>query len=191
MLMGTAHCMLMRIPHCMLMGVPHRLQVLRHRGEYLFVGGRHRTPTRHDDGVWLVRSSSWRWNESVPTPLEPTYLPRRGNRFARPPNGTGWGGAVRLFGGDELGCIERRSRRDFPYLVPRRDAPRFPSSTRGETARTAEAGAAAEAGACEFDGRLSLAYLNGRFLLYARANVAARNARSVQVRLRTELLIAC
>jgi len=37
------------------------------------------------------------------------------------------------------------------------------------------------AGACEFDGRLSLAYLNGRYLIYARANVADRNARFVQV----------
>ena len=37
------------------------------------------------------------------------------------------------------------------------------------------------AGACEFDGRLSLACLNGRYLIYARANVADRNARFVQV----------
>ena len=37
------------------------------------------------------------------------------------------------------------------------------------------------AGACEFDGRLSLAYLNGRYLIYARANVADRTARFVQV----------
>ena len=152
-------------------------------------------------GVWLTRSRSWRWSDTIPTPLEPVYVRRsRHLRFARPPNETNWGVPVRLFGGDELGCIERRSRQDVPYLVPRtRQTAASPS--RGEGAVTGapvvdEAAVHADAsgrpvdppveadeaaGACEFDGRLSLAYLNGRYLIYARANVADRNARFVQV----------
>jgi hypothetical protein len=156
-------------------------------------------------GVWLTRSRSWRWSDTIPTPLEPVYVRRsRHLRFARPPNETNWGVPVRLFGGDELGCIERRSRQDFPYLVPRtRQTVASPSRGEGavagapvedEAAIPVRADASAQgrpvdpsveadeaAGACEFDGRLSLAYLNGRYLIYARANVADRNARFVQV----------
>ena len=159
----------------------HNYAVLRHAGEFLLVGGRHREPTRHDDGVWLARSRTWRWNESVHTPLAPTYLPRRGNRFALPPEQTGFAAPVRLFGGEHPGCVERRSRAAFPYLVPRGEVS---AVARGTVEPAAGAGAplagAPLAAACEFDGRLSLAHLNGRFFLYARANTASRGGRFVQ-----------
>jgi hypothetical protein len=30
----------------------HNYALLRHGDEYLFIGGRHRMPTRHDNGAW-------------------------------------------------------------------------------------------------------------------------------------------
>ena len=33
----------------------HNYALLRHGDEYLFIGGRHRMPTRHDNGAWHAR----------------------------------------------------------------------------------------------------------------------------------------
>ena len=64
---------------------------------------------------------------------------------------TQWRDKRLLLSGSHPGCVERRQ---APYLYP---------------------------GVCEFDGRLSLVYFRDRYFLYARANMAARGERFVQV----------
>ena len=52
----------------------HNYAIIRlPNGSYFMVGGRHRLPRRNFDGVWFARGASWRWNDSVPTSLEPVY----------------------------------------------------------------------------------------------------------------------
>ena len=59
-------------------------------------------------------------------------------------------------------------RGDHPGCVERRDA-------------SALLQAGVPSGACEFDGRLSIAHFRGRYWLYARANLGATGQRHVQV----------
>ena len=68
--------------------------------------------------------------------------------------------ALLLLNGSHRGCIERRVEAEGESLYP---------------------GANARSRACEFDGRLSLVFHRGRWLLYARANPTVRGHRHVQV----------
>jgi len=64
-----------------------------------------------------------------------------------------WRGLRHLLGGKHPGCTERRDPRKMDWIEP---------------------------SVCEFDGRLSLAFFRGEFVLYARANPAAHGQRFVQ-----------
>ena len=65
-----------------------------------------------------------------------------------------------LFNGSHPGCVERRTEVEGKWLHP---------------------GADVSSRACGFDGRLSLVFHRGHWLLYARANTKTRGYRSVQV----------
>ena len=136
----------------------HNFAALRlPNGSFALVGGRHREPTRLYDGIWMaIGTSTWQWNSHERTSLAPVYV-GRGNymplNISAPMQ---WTNLRRVLNGSHPGCVEARDHATFPQL--------------------------AGPGVCEFDGRLSLAHLGGRFLLYARANRAAQGGqRSVQV----------
>ena len=132
-------------------------------GSYVLVGGRHREPMKKYDGIWSAKGHSWRWNDNEPTSLKPKY---QGLGVYLPLNISArmqWTELRRMIPGTHPGCVEARDVRTFPQLA-------------GENV-------------CEFDGRLSLAKLGGKYLLYARANRAAHGGqRSVQLTTSTDLI---
>ena len=150
-----------RQPERHLPAFTHNYAVLRHpNGTHILVGGRHRSVRRgvggdSDHGVWMATGGSWRFSEWVPTSLHPVYIGRGSFAPVAAPNETQWHNVRKLIDGSHAGCIERRELRQFPQL--------------------------AGPGVCEFDGRLSLAYLNNTFYLFARANLGRRNGRFVQM----------
>jgi hypothetical protein len=140
----------------------HNYAILSHGNEYFLVGGRHKKPVTYHDGLWTARGTSWRWSERNQTDLTPVYRGRgvwEPLKIATPMQ---WTQLRHMMDGRHPGCIEARQQIEFPYL--------------------------AGPGVCEFDGRLSLAWLDGRFLLYARSNAASRGRRSVQVSTSTDMI---
>ena len=135
----------------------HNFHVTRlSNGTYVLVGGVFRGKDQHR-GIWVATGASWRWSEHERCNLRQGLSSAK---IAEPkpiavPKQTQW--RVRhMMSGWHPGCVDRRSNR---------------STLSG----------ALPAGACEFDGRLTLVHFRGRFLLYSRANLASHGQRFVQV----------
>ena len=140
----------------------HNYAILSHGNEYILVGGRHKKPVMYHDGLWTARGTSWRWSERNQTDLTPVYRGRGVYEPLKIATPMQWTQLRHMMDGRHPGCIEARQQIEFPYL--------------------------AGPGVCEFDGRLSLAWLDGRFFLYARSNPASRGRRAVQVSTSTDMI---
>ena len=164
----------------------HNLAIIYANGSYVFAGGRFRPgairpkgrPRAHatagERGIWMEQRASLGYFEGPHlkpgtlvrlTPngfqgatVERVKDDRRMNNAASPPPAE----PHLAMRGDHPGCIERRDADALQWVgVP--------------------------AGKCEFDGRLALAHFNGRFWLYARANLAVHGQRFVQASSSTDL----
>lgn len=147
----------------------HNSAILRRGDEFLIVGGQSKPPRDKHTGVWLARGPAWRYaaNRTLLAVeadvlrydrdvVEEVARSKRGkSAILRDHLGpSSWRGVRIAVRGDHRGCVERRDPDKMEWI---------------------------DAGVCEFDGRLSLVHFRGRYLLYARANPAARGQRFVQV----------
>ena len=145
----------------------HNLAILRHQnGSYVAIGGQHKHRSQpHNLGVWVTRGRSWRFSS---TRVVPAYFAAdkkaqtKGAPYRRrDPNEEQWETPRKIFDGNHPGCVERRDAVTMPWILP---------------------------GICEYDGRLSLVWFKGQYLLYARANPAAHGQRYVQLTRSTDTL---
>lgn len=127
--------------------------------KYFIVGGTHRSRVQRlkHNGLWMAEGQSWRWSDDLQTELLHRVYVGQGN-FAplALPRQTQWQRWRLIVDGFQTGCVENRSKAVYKQLVG--------------------------AGVCEFDGRVSLAELGSKLLLYVRANTAPLGGgRHVQV----------
>ena len=145
----------------------HNLAILRlQSGSYVAIGGQHKHRSQpHNLGVWVTRGRSWRFSSKR---VVPAYFGADGKgQFKGVPYLRGdpdeeqWENPRKIFDGNHAGCVERRDAITMPWILP---------------------------GICEYDGRLSLVWFKGQYLLYARANPAAHGQRYVQLTRSTDTL---
>ena len=164
----------------------HNLAIAYVDGEYLFVGGRYRPiasvpkrgkgpPVEPERGIWMSRSASLGYSEDAQllpgTRLRINPNLHHGAGLERVPDAAGAASSssnaslppprLRILG-EHAGCVERRSAASLQW-------------------------AGVPPGACEFDGRLSVARFRGRYWLFARANLATSGQRFVQAASSTDL----
>ena len=145
----------------------HNLAIAHLNGSYYVAGGRYRPDEnvpKRELGIWISSSKTWRYNAHGGEGAIVGDASARGRLWLSAQDGllsvkgdrgvtSSWVRPHIALEGQQPGCIERRNLTHVG--VP--------------------------AGACEFDGRVSLAHYQGKFWLYARANLARRGQRFVQV----------
>ena len=127
--------------------------ITRRNGTYVAMGGTYRIPSGLRTGVWMARSRSLEFAPGASVALL-TDIKRRDWRVGVAAPQANWHGLRWILDGLQSECIERRSPKIMPWVWP---------------------------DACEFDGRLSVVFHRSRYLIFARANVAAKGQRFVQV----------
>lgn len=136
----------------------HNLVVLQlPNGSYVAIGGQHKHKSQPENlGVWLTRGRSWRFSQERVIPAYFTADKKAKPTLRQTVNDAvaQWERPRKIFDGNHAGCVERRDIVKMPWIL---------------------------AGVCEYDGRLSLVWFQGEYLLYARANPAAHGQRYVQL----------
>ena len=102
-------------------------------------------------GIWVARSPTL-WFAASQKLLQPARVTTSAPSDEAYP--ISWRKLEFIIGGRHEGCVERRDASRMTWLVP---------------------------SVCEYDGRLSIVYHAGRYLLYARANPAEQGQRYVQL----------
>ena len=145
----------------------HNLAIAPANGSYLFAGGRYRPSAAEAEvGVWTATRSSLVYSEAAylfpgtnlhinPNGLQGATLERVHDNKSQADAASSQSPYLAIRG-EHPGCVEQRE----PESLSRIGVPQ---------------------GACEFDGRFSLAQFKGRKWLFGRANLAAKGQRFVQV----------
>lgn len=156
----------------MLPAMVHNLEVVRLPSGYVAVGGKDTRLQESDDsdetGVWMIRGSTWSYSsDRLPVTSVGGLNQKRMSRLIKrdttrnvpvEPGATQWRDARTIIDGMHPACFEG-SRIQTPRLRLKANVSKMP---------------------CNFDGRLSMAVVGSRWLLFARANLA-RGVRFVQV----------
>ena len=147
------------------LSMSHNLALLRHGNEYVIAGGMHarNTSWHKGSGIWLAHGTSWRFSPGTGadarTTFTPPYAPKL-DGFINEGTETQWRDLRLAIDGFHSGCFE--GRRFDAQLAQRREKGEWRS-------------------ACEFDGRLTLVHMTGRFFLFVRLNPTPSGHRFVQV----------